>query len=70
MARKFDYEFRGEERTVVIDEYAVDYDTNALDVSWHFDGVTSEEHDALRVTDKEEDEIVEAIGEYLGEVDE
>lgn len=63
--RKFEYEFRGEERTIVIDQYEKDYDTNALDVSWHFDGVTPEQHDVLNITDAEEDKIIDAIGEHL-----
>lgn len=67
MARKFDYEFRGEDRVIVVDNYENDYDTNALDVEWHFEGLTPEEYDALAITDKEEDAIVEAIGEYMVE---
>jgi hypothetical protein len=57
MSRRFDYEFRGIERVVVIDSYDVDYDTNALDFSWHFDGVTPAEHDALAITEEEEESI-------------
>jgi hypothetical protein len=68
MARKFDLEFRGKDMTVVVDQYEVDYDTNALDVEWHFAGVGPAEHSLLCITDQEENKIVEAIGEYLGDL--
>lgn len=69
MARHVDVKFRGEEKTVIVDQYDIDYDTNALDVSWHFDDLTPTETDALRITDAEEDAIVEAIGQYIHDED-
>src|ERR1044071_1047051 len=57
----FHYLFRERDFTVVVDQFEPDYETNALDVEWHFEGLTPEQHDELGVTDVEEDAIVEAI---------
>lgn len=57
--------FRGEDVDVVIDEYEVEYDTNCCIVEWHFADVLPVDHDALNVTDAEEDEIIEAIHKFM-----
>lgn len=51
-------EFRGERCEVVIDkDHGYESDTNAHEIEWHFDGVSPEEHEALQLTDLEEDSI-------------
>lgn len=50
--------FRGEERTVVIDkDTGYDAETNSREIEWHFDGVSPEQHDALALSDEEEERI-------------
>lgn len=50
--------FRGEERTVVIDkDTGYDEETNSREIEWHFDGVSPEQHDALALSDEEEERI-------------
>lgn len=50
--------FRGEECVVVIDkDTGYDDETNAREIEWHFDGLTPEQHNALAVTDEEEQAI-------------
>jgi hypothetical protein len=65
--KSFNYEFRGEELTVVIDEYEDDPPTNSRSVEWHFFAYTPEEHENLGITDKEEEEIIEAIDNWVME---
>lgn len=36
-------------------------DTNAHVIDWHFDGLTPEEHDALELTDEEDQSIYEQL---------
>ena len=54
--------FRGEERDIVIDfDGGYEPDTNAHVIEWHFDGLTPDEHDALALTDDEEQAIYEQL---------
>jgi hypothetical protein len=58
--------FRGEERDVEIDfDGGYEADTNAHEIQWHFHGMTPEEHDALRITDEEEQSVYEQIARCL-----
>lgn len=60
--------FRGEERDVVIDRASgYDPETNASEIEWHFDGLSPAEHDALAITDDEEQSIFEQIATCLDE---
>lgn len=59
--------FRDVEMDVVVDEYTVEYDTNCCIIEWHFHGLKPEDHDALDVTDAEEDAIVEKIHQHMTE---
>ena len=65
----FTYTFRGEERVVVIDAYDVDHSVNAVECEWHFEDVTPEQHDALAVTDVEEQAIIDAIDRHIQDAD-
>jgi hypothetical protein len=51
----------------VVDCYDYDPETNALDVEWHFEGMTPEEHEALAVTEAEEDDLIEQISRRVEE---
>lgn len=53
--------FRGEVRTVVVDRYDDDPSVNACEIEWHFEDVTPDGHDALAVTEAEEQRIFEEI---------
>lgn len=53
--------------SVVVDQYEYDPETNALEVAWHFEDVAPHRHDALKLTDDEEDSIVDAIGTYYND---
>lgn len=58
--------FRGDAGVVVeIDRYVDDEETNAVEVEWHFQDVKPTEHDALKVTDAEETDILRQISEYM-----
>ena len=55
-------QFRGEERYVIIDlDGGYEPDTNAHDIEWHFDGLTPEQHDALNITDEEDNAIYQEL---------
>lgn len=62
-----DVMLRGMIVEVEVDRYDEDPETNALDVEWHFDGMTPEEHDDLHLTDEEEESIIEQISKAMGE---
>ena len=54
--------FRGEDRDVIIDfDGGYESDTNAHVIEWHFADLTPEEHDALELTDEEEQAIYEQL---------
>lgn len=51
-------QFRGEDMDVTIDhDGGWETDTNAHEIEWHFTGLTAEQHDALNITDEENDAI-------------
>lgn len=53
---------RGEPRDVVVDrDHGYEPDTNAHEIEWHFEGLTPDEHDALALTDAEEDSIYQQL---------
>lgn len=57
--------FRGEDVDVEIDfDGGYEFDTNAHVIGWHFAGMTPEQHDALNVTDDEEQSIYEQLVEH------
>lgn len=63
--------FRGEEVDVGIDhDGGYESDTNCHVIEWHFYGKTPEEHDALNITDAEEQAIYEALVERSWQDDE
>lgn len=64
---QFSHVFRDQDMTVIVDQYDPDPETNALEVSWHFEGLAPGEHDELCITDAEEDEIIAAITDYMEE---
>lgn len=59
-------QFRGEEVTIIVDEYEYEYDTNALIVSWHFD---DDALNSLDLTNEEDDYISECIDKKMQEYD-
>lgn len=61
--------FRGEERDVVVDRVDDDPETNSFSAEWHFDGLSPEDHDALGVTDNEEEAILNFIAAACWESD-
>lgn len=62
--------FRGAEWTVVIDfDGGYESDTNAHVIEWHFEDTTPEEHNALALTDIEEQEIYDQLCRGSGEGD-
>lgn len=55
-------QFRGREVEVVVDfDGGYEPDTNAHVIEWHFEGLTPEEHEALGVTDEEDQQIYEQL---------
>ncbi len=55
-------QFRGHECWVIIDfDGGYEPDTNAHVIEWHFDGLTAEQHDALNMTDEEDQAIYEQL---------
>lgn len=63
----FTVEFRGEQRIIVVDSYHDDPDTNGCEIEWHFEDVTPEQHNELRVTEAEENAIIDRIHEAVYE---
>lgn len=59
-------EFRGEEVTIIVDEYEYEYDTNALNVSWHFD---DDALNSLDLTSEEDEHINNRIDKVMQEYD-
>ncbi len=58
--------FRGETWAVRIDrDWGHDPETNSHEIDWHFDGMTPEHHDALAITDAEEQDLYEQIYQAL-----
>lgn len=54
--------FRGEEHDVEVDrDSGYEPDTGAHEIEWHFYGMSASEHDALNVTDDEEQAIYEQL---------
>lgn len=53
--------FRGERRDVVVDRVDDDPETNYFSAEWRFDGLSPEDHDALSITDEEEEAILSVI---------
>ncbi len=50
--------FRGGEMDVQVDrDSGYEPDTNSHEIEWHFIGLTPEQHDALKLTQDEEDAI-------------
>lgn len=68
MSRTTEVQFRGESVSVVVDfDGGYEPDTNAHVIEWHFEGVTPEQHDALALTDDEEQDIYEQLCRESGE---
>lgn len=62
--RRVPVQFRGEEKIVVIDkDGGYEPDTNSHDIDWHFEGLDTEQHAALNMTDDEEQAVFEQIVE-------
>lgn len=60
--RSISVQFRGTEWLVEIDrDGGYDDETNTHEIEWHFAGLTPADHDALNLTDDEEQEIYEQI---------
>ena len=56
--------FRGDDWDVEIDhDGGYEPDTNVHVIEWHFFGLTAEEHDALQLTDEEEQNICSQLVE-------
>jgi hypothetical protein len=59
-------QFRGEDHDVEIDhDGGYEPDTNAHVIEWHFCGLTPAEHNALQLTDDEEQSVYEQLVEAL-----
>lgn len=66
--RAFQVKFRGKDWDVTIDyDYGYEEDTNAHVVDWHFTGMSVEQHEELKITEEEEDELMKQIYETLSE---
>lgn len=62
MGRLISVKFRGEERDVVVDhDTGYDHSTNTHDIDWHFVGVGPDAHEALKITDEEEQSIFDQL---------
>lgn len=61
--------FRGEDMDVTIDSFSGgDSSTNAgMEIEWHFDDMSPEQTNALKITDKEDDDLYQQLAEFLGE---
>lgn len=58
MARTTSVVLRGEEISITIDrDSGYEWDTGAHDIEWHFTDLSAEEHEALQLTQEEEDAI-------------
>ena len=58
MTRSTAVEFRGLLMAVTIDhDSGYDRDTNSHEIDWHFSDLTPDEHEALNITDEEEEAI-------------
>ncbi|HVK82358.1 MAG TPA: hypothetical protein VM915_17295 [Verrucomicrobiae bacterium] len=55
--------FRGEEREVEYKDYGYESDTNAQVIEWKFADLTPEQHDALKITEAEEQAIFETLSQ-------
>lgn len=70
MGRLVSVQFRGEAVDVEVDsDSGYEYDTGAHDIEWHFYGMTPEQHDALNITDDEEQAIFEQLVAVSGDDD-
>lgn len=59
-------DFRNEKRDVVVDyDGGYEADVNVRVIDWHFDGLSPDEHDALAMTDDEDQLLYEQIAEQL-----
>lgn len=68
MGRLVSVAFRGDDRDVEIDHNGgYEPDTDAHVIEWHFYGLTPEEHDALQITDDEEQAIYEELAVNSGD---
>jgi hypothetical protein len=68
MPRSTEVQFRGHIRTVIVDfDGGYEPDTNAHVIEWHFEDMTPEQHDALALTDDEEQAIYEQLCQESGE---
>lgn len=68
MSRTTEVQFRGELMSVVVDfDGGYEPDTNAHVIEWRFEGATPEQHDALALTDDEEQAIYEQLCRESGE---
>lgn len=56
--------FRGEERDVEFEDHGYEADTNAHPLDWWFAGLTPEQHDALKITDEEDQAIYEELCQH------
>lgn len=64
MGRLVGVNFRGEERDVEIDhDHGYEADTNVHEIEWHFVGLSPDEHNALNMTDAEEQAIYDKLAE-------
>lgn len=74
MGRLVSVTFRGEELDVEIEhDGGYESDTNAHVIEWHFYRMTAEHHEALKITETEEqaiyEQLVEASRDYPDEAD-
>lgn len=68
MKRATEVQFRGKSVGVVVDrDGGYEPDTNAHVIEWHFEDMTPEQHDALQMTDDEEQSVYEQLAVQSGE---
>lgn len=64
MIKWTEVQFRGKTIEVVVDnDTGYDEETNSREIEWHFFGVEPEEHDAMEITDEENDDIFRQLCE-------
>lgn len=64
MGRLQSVDFRGEECDVEVDhDGGYEPDTNAHEIEWHFFGLSPEQHEALNLTEAEEQSIYDQLCE-------
>lgn len=65
MGRMTSVNFRGESVDVIVSkDGGYEADTNAHVIEWHFYGLTPEQHDALNITEAEEQSIFDQLAQW------